>query len=199
MATDIIIATTNKGKIKEFKQLFEGNERVIKSLLDYPHIMDIPEDGHTFHENAAIKAETLAGILNCTVIADDSGLEVDALNGAPGIYSARYAGEQKNDAANIEKLLKELEGTPEEKRTARFVCVIAVAQPGEETIYFKGQFDGIITSQPQGEKGFGYDPIFYIPELGQTAAEISSNEKNARSHRGKAIQELLKYKNLFNL
>ncbi|WP_306984167.1 XTP/dITP diphosphatase [Alkalicoccobacillus murimartini] len=196
---EIIIATTNKGKINEFKQLLEGNGKVIKSLLDYPHIPDIPEDGLTFHENAAIKAETLASLLNRTVIADDSGLEVDALNGEPGIYSARFAGEEKSDQANITKLLHLLEGVPETERTARFVCVMAVAQPKEETIYFKGQFEGTIATEPSGDQGFGYDPVFFVPALGKTAAEISSEEKNARSHRGKAIQELLKFKYLFDM
>ncbi|MEK4565826.1 XTP/dITP diphosphatase [Alkalihalobacillus sp. FSL R5-0424] len=199
MATELIIATTNKGKINEFKQLLEGEGTIVKSLLDYPTISDIPETGVTFYENAAIKAETLSKLLNRTVIADDSGLEVDALNGEPGVYSARYAGEQKDDQANIDKVLLELQDVPEGQRTARFVCVMAVAQPDEETIFFKGQFEGAIATSRQGENGFGYDPIFYVPALGKTAAELTSDEKNERSHRGKAIQELLKYKNLFNL
>jgi XTP/dITP diphosphohydrolase len=186
----LLIATTNQGKLREFKQLFQDVSIDIKSLQDFPEAPDVEETGTTFSENARLKAETLAELYQLPTLSDDSGLKVDALEGAPGVYSARYAGEAKNDQANIEKVLKELEGVPYDARKATFFCVLALAIPGKETRYLEGQLPGFILTEPKGEHGFGYDPIFYVPELHKTLAELSSNQKNAISHRAKAIQKL---------
>ncbi|KHF40988.1 XTP/dITP diphosphatase [Halalkalibacter okhensis] len=194
---EIVIATQNKGKIAEFKQLFHGFE--IRSLLDYPTIPDIVEDGETFAENAAKKAETLALHINQMVIADDSGLQVDALDGRPGVYSARYAGESKNDKNNMEKVLMELKDVPSEDRTARFICLIAVASPNQETKLYKGTCEGMIATEARGANGFGYDPIFYIPELDRTMAQLTAEEKNKRSHRANALKELLAHQREWGL
>lgn len=182
----LIIATKNKGKIAEFSDMLQDRWDV-KSLLDYD-IADIPENGITFEENAAAKAEAVASMFGCMAAADDSGLEVDALNQEPGVYSARYAGPQKNDEENINKLLQELNDVPEEERTARFVCVIAVAVPGEKTITFRGSCDGVIHTVKEGANGFGYDPVFFLPSYNKTMAQLSSEQKNEISHRGKALK-----------
>ncbi|MGO4888618.1 XTP/dITP diphosphatase [Anaerobacillus sp. MEB173] len=190
---ELIVATKNKGKVKEFAEIFSEKGCSVKSLLDFPSIEDIEESGTTFRDNAIIKAEAISKRFNKMVIADDSGLAVDALGGNPGIYSARYAGPEKDDQKNIEKLLKELEGFAFEERTARFHCALAVAIPGKETKVFEGICEGIITDEPKGENGFGYDPIMYIPNLEKTMAELLPTEKNAISHRAKAIQEFQKH------
>lgn len=182
----LIIATKNKGKIAEFNDMLRGRWEV-KSLLDYD-TADIPENGVTFEENAAAKAEAVASLFDTMAVADDSGLEVDILNQEPGVYSARYAGPQKNDEDNINKLLQALNGVPDEKRTARFVCVIAIAAPGKETVTFRGTCEGRIHSVKEGGNGFGYDPVFFLPSYNKTMAELSSVEKNEISHRGKALR-----------
>ncbi|KEF39516.1 non-canonical purine NTP pyrophosphatase, RdgB/HAM1 family [Schinkia azotoformans MEV2011] len=187
---EILIATKNKGKIKEFSDLFAEKGIKVSSLLDFPGIEDVEETGSTFIENAKIKAETISKQFNKIVVADDSGLCVDALQGRPGVFSARYAGETKNDEANLEKVLMEMEGVPFEKRTARFHCVLAVAIPNEETRIYEGTCEGHITEKPEGENGFGYDPIFYILDREQTMAQLSSEEKNKISHRAKAMKKL---------
>lgn len=187
---ELIVATKNKGKIKEFEEIFAQKGIVVQSLLDYPMVPDIEETGTTFAENAALKAEEMAKFFKKPVIADDSGLIVDALDGRPGVYSARYAGLEKSAAKNNEKVLKELEGVPQEKRTARFFCAIAVAFPDGETRIFEGSCEGVIAEKPVGENGFGYDPIFYIPEFGKTMAQLPSETKNQISHRAKAIKKL---------
>lgn len=152
----IIIVTKNKGKVREFNDLFQNYGIKVLSLLELDSdIPDIEETGVTFEENAALKAEQIANLLNKPVLADDSGLVVDALNGAPGVYSARYAGEEKSDQANNEKLLKALRDVPEGKRTAKFVCVLAVSVPGEETVFQTGTCEGKIGFVPQGDYGFG--------------------------------------------
>ncbi|WP_217586890.1 XTP/dITP diphosphatase [Lentibacillus saliphilus] len=187
----IVVATKNAGKAVEFKDFFKtfGIEAV--SLLDIEGpVDDIEETGHTFEENAAIKAEAIANLLGQTVIADDSGLEIDALDGRPGIYSARYAGESSTDAENVEKALKELDQIPAEERGARFVCVLAVATPGKETVYRTGFCEGHINREPKGENGFGYDPIFVPSGYAKTMAELSKAEKNAISHRKHAFDQL---------
>ncbi|SFM38986.1 XTP/dITP diphosphatase [Salibacterium qingdaonense] len=184
----IIIATKNENKVKEFRDMF-GADVVVQSLLDV-EMEDIPETGVTFEENASLKAEAIAGVYNVPVIADDSGLEIDALHGRPGVYSARYAGEDKNDEANTAKVLQELEGVPEEERTARFVCVIAAAAPGKETETFRGTCEGSIATSKSGTNGFGYDPIFYLPERGVCMAELPPEEKNKISHRYQALQKM---------
>ncbi|WLR44119.1 XTP/dITP diphosphatase [Bacillus carboniphilus] len=184
---EVIIATKNKGKIKEFQTMFELKGIKVISLLDIDDSMEIEETGVTFEENAKIKAETLMKKLNKTVIADDSGLSVDALNGEPGVYSARYAGENKNDKDNINKLLKKLEGI--EKRAARFYCVLAIAEPGKETMTVEGTCEGVITSEPHGDGGFGYDPVFFVKEKGCTMAQLTKDQKNKISHRAKALKK----------
>ena len=158
-------------------------------MFDVAPDMEIEETGTTFEENAVLKAETLAKALNMIVIADDSGLAVDALDGAPGVYSARYAGDH-DDEANIVKVLENLAGVPEEKRTARFMCALAIAGPEMDTTTVFGTCEGIILEEKRGTNGFGYDPIFFVPEQGRAMAELTPEEKGAISHRGNAIRKL---------
>jgi XTP/dITP diphosphohydrolase len=186
----VIIATKNEGKAREFESLFAQKGYEVKTLLDFPDSPDVEETGTTFEENAILKAEAISKEYHQVVISDDSGLIVDALDGRPGVYSARYAGEDKNDEANTNKVLRELEGVPEANRTARFYCALAVASPNQETIIVSGTIEGYITEQPIGENGFGYDPIFYVKELGKTTAELTKEEKNKMSHRAKALKAL---------
>ncbi|EJG1220565.1 XTP/dITP diphosphatase [Staphylococcus pseudintermedius] len=186
---DIVIASSNQGKINDFKVIFsEDNVIGINEMIED---FDVEETGTTFEENARLKSEAAAKLLNATVIADDSGLEVAALNGEPGVYSARYAGVQKSDEANIEKVLKGLEN--EENRAARFVCVISMTTATGETTTFKGTVEGEITLSQIGENGFGYDPVFLIPERQKTMAQLTAEEKSEISHRRKAIDQLKAY------
>lgn len=187
---EVLIATNNLGKKKDFEALFNPLGIEVLTLNDLDTPIDVEETGKTFEENAILKAETVAKLLGKTVIADDSGLEIDALDGAPGVYSARYAGNNSTDDENIDKALKALQGVEEANRTARFRCVLAVAGPDRETIIFTGSCEGIITSQRQGENGFGYDPIFYVPIKKQTMAELTAIEKSEISHRGAALEKL---------
>lgn len=186
---DIIIASNNKGKINDFKSIFP-NDNVI-GISEVIQNFDVEETGTTFEENARLKSEAAAKVLNKRVIADDSGLEVFALNGEPGVYSARYAGLDKNDEDNIDKLLENL--GEETNRDAQFVCVISMSAPGEPTRTFKGTVPGVITTERQGDHGFGYDPIFYLLEKGKTMAELTTEEKGEISHRGNAIKQLNAY------
>ncbi|MGE7779570.1 XTP/dITP diphosphatase [Peribacillus sp. NPDC097264] len=186
----VIIATKNKGKANEFKNMFAAKGYEVKTLLDLPDSPDVEETGTTFEENAILKAEAIAHKVGLFVLADDSGLIVDALDGRPGVYSARYAGEDKVDEANTEKVLRELEGVPEEERTARFYCALALASPNQETITVSGTMEGFITKQPIGTNGFGYDPIFFVKEQGKTNAELTKEEKNNISHRANALKAL---------
>lgn len=188
---EILIATRNKGKVSEFAALLSKKGIAIKSLLDFPNVADVPETGSTFKENAMIKAEAISSHFQKIVIADDSGLIVDVLNGRPGVFSARYAGEEKSDEKNNQKVLRELEGVPKEKRTAAFHCALAVAIPNKETSVFEGDCAGFILEQPIGENGFGYDPLFYVQEKGKTMAQLSKEEKNKISHRAKALKKLV--------
>ncbi len=187
---EVLIATNNLGKKKDFEALFNplGIEVLTLNDLDMP--IEVEETGETFEENAILKAETVAKYFGKTVIADDSGLEIDALDGAPGVYSARYAGNHSTDDENIDKALKALEGVEEEKRTARFRCVLAIAGPDTETTVFSGSCEGVITTERQGENGFGYDPIFYVPMKKRTMAELTAVEKSEVSHRGAALAKL---------
>jgi XTP/dITP diphosphohydrolase len=187
---EVIIATKNRGKAKEFEQIFASRGFAVRTLLDYPEFLDIEETGKSFEENAILKAEAVSRSLNKMVISDDSGLIVDALDGRPGIFSARYAGEEKDDQANIDKVLSELAGVPEEKRTARFYCALALAVPGQKTITVSGACEGRILDGQRGSNGFGYDPIFFAAEKGRSMAELSSDEKNKISHRAKALEKL---------
>ncbi|MGO3601311.1 MAG: ribonuclease PH [Enterococcus faecalis] len=188
----IVIATRNPGKAKEFAALFAKEGYQTKTLLDYPNLPDVEETGTTFEENARLKAETIAQILQQPVLADDSGLVVDALNGMPGIFSARFAGERKSDAANNAKLLHELTDVPDEKRTAHFHCTLVFAAPQKESLVVEADWDGRIGRIPQGDNGFGYDPLFIVPEYRKTSAELTSEEKNQISHRGMAVKKLEK-------
>lgn len=186
----IVIATRNPGKAKEFAKLFAEKGYQVKTLLDYPELPDVEETGKTFEENARLKAETIAAILKQPVLADDSGLIVDALDGMPGIFSARFAGEPTNNAANNAKLLHELTGVPKEKRTAMFHCTLVFAAPDKESLVVEGNWAGEIGTIPRGDHGFGYDPLFFVPEEQKTAAELSDERKNEISHRGLAVAKL---------
>lgn len=187
----IVIATGNPGKAKEFERMFAPLGFAVQTLLDYPEIADIEETGTTFAENAVIKATTAAKLLHLPVIADDSGLAVAALNGEPGVYSARYAGDGKDDAANRHKLLAKMAGVNDDERQATFYCVLAVADAnGEVLACYSGELDGYITREERGSNGFGYDSIFYVPELDQTTAEMTADEKAPISHRGRALKLL---------
>ncbi|PFG05495.1 XTP/dITP diphosphatase [Bacillus sp. es.034] len=190
MTKRVIIATKNRGKAKEFQHMFAPYGYEVQTLLDLPHIEDVEETGETFEENAILKAETVAKELGELVIADDSGLSIDALEGRPGVYSARYAGEEKSDEANMEKALGELESVEEADRTARFYCVLAIAGPDMETKTVTGTCEGMILRDKRGTNGFGYDPIFFVPSLGKTMAELTQDEKSQISHRGNALKKL---------
>jgi XTP/dITP diphosphohydrolase len=187
---EVIIATNNPGKAKEFEHIFAPRGIAVRTLLDFPEIPEVEETGTTFEENAILKAEAVSHLLGKMVIGDDSGLIVDALEGRPGIYSARYAGEQKNDQDNIDKVLSELKNVPEEKRTARFYCALAVASPAQETLTVSGTCEGRILEESRGTNGFGYDPLVFIPSKGVAMAELTSDEKNKISHRAHALQKL---------
>lgn len=186
---DIVIVSTNKGKINDFKVIFPDFNVI--GIAEIIEDFDVEETGDTFEANAKLKSEAAAKALNKRVIADDSGLEVFALDGEPGVYSARYAGTDKDDDANIDKLLTQL--GDETDRSAQFVCVISMSTPGEETVQFKGTVQGEITLSKIGEHGFGYDPIFYLDDKNKTMAQLSAEEKSEVSHRGKAIEKLRQY------
>ncbi|MBS5794764.1 MAG: XTP/dITP diphosphatase [Clostridiales bacterium] len=188
---EVVFATKNKGKIKEIQAIL-GNEYIVKSMEEIGINIDIIEDGKTFEENAIKKAVEIMNITNKIVLADDSGLEIDYLDGEPGVYSARYMGEDTSYEIKNNKILDILKDVEEEKRGARFISVIALAIPQKEPITTKGTIEGIIGYEIKGENGFGYDPIFYIPELKMTAAELSIEEKNKISHRGKALKQMKK-------
>ncbi|MFX3674558.1 MAG: XTP/dITP diphosphatase [Paenisporosarcina sp.] len=187
---NIIVATKNKGKAKDFEAIFHPFGYNVLTLHDVANDMEIEETGNTFEENAVLKAEALAERLQMFVIADDSGLAIDALNGAPGVFSARYAGEAKSDEANMDKVLEELSEVEDKNRTARFCCALALAGPNMETKTVFGSCEGIIAREKIGMNGFGYDPIFFIPTIGKMMAELTPEEKGAISHRGKAIKNI---------
>jgi len=182
-----IIATKNKGKIKEIEKILAGLPLDVISMEQAGIFKDIEESGTTFEENAFIKAQELHKLTGEMVMADDSGLEVDYLNGAPGVYSARFAGEGATDEDKNKKLLNLLEGVPFEKRKARFVCAIAVVLPDGNSFIEKGTCEGYIALAPQGSNGFGYDPLFYVPEYNLTMAQLDPDVKNRISHRAKAL------------
>ena len=187
----IIVATGNEGKMDEIRQILQGENIQFVSLKD-ENLQDVEiiENGSTFEENAIIKARTISDLTGQMVLADDSGLEVDYLHGEPGIYSARYLGEDTSYDIKNQMLLDRLQGVPKEKRTARFVCAIAAVVPGQEPIVVRGTIEGYIGDKPAGENGFGYDPIFYVPDLDCSTAELSPEDKNARSHRGNALRAM---------
>lgn len=189
----IVLASNNAGKVGEISQLLEhsGIEVLPQAQFD---IQDAVEDGLTFVENAIIKARHAAKLSGLPAIADDSGIEVDSLNGAPGIYSARFAGEGSSDEENLLKLLREMKDIPEAQRSARFQCLMVYMRHAEDPtpVICQGTWEGRILTAPQGENGFGYDPVFFVPEQNCSSAELDAATKNSLSHRGKALQQLVK-------
>ncbi len=185
----IILATKNKNKLVEVKAVL-GNDYEVLSMEDIGIDVDVEENGTTFEENATIKAEAICKICGKPVMADDSGLEIDYLDKKPGVLSARFLGHDTSYDIKNAKILEMLEDVPEEKRTARFVCSIAVAFPDRDTVVVRDTIEGIIGYESAGENGFGYDPIFYVPELKKTTAQLSMEEKNKISHRGKALVKM---------
>ena len=184
----LVLATLNPGKIAELETLLADLPLTLVPLAAYPDYNPPEETGRTLAENAALKAESVARFTGLWALADDSGLEVDALGGRPGVYSARYAGDDADDEKNNAKLLAELAGVAAAERTARFRAVLALAHPGQPTRFAEGVCEGLIALEPRGESGFGYDPLFYYPPAGKTFAELLPAEKNKISHRAKALQ-----------
>lgn len=193
---DIVLATRNRKKIDEIREILgeviSGEGINILTPEDFPRCHEVEEDGNTFEENAVKKALYISGCTGMISIADDSGLEVDALNGAPGVFSARYGGDNADDMANCMKLLREMKDVPHDKRSARFICCIAIAAKGKVKTFF-GSVEGTIGTEMRGERGFGYDPLFYPSGHNRTFAEMDEDEKNALSHRGKALKGLQEY------
>lgn len=197
--TKIIFATGNAGKMREIRDIMADLDVELLSMKEAGIKLDIVEDGKTFEENALIKARAICKLAGEMVLADDSGLEIDYLNKEPGIYSARYMGEDTSYHIKNKSLIDRLEGVPDEKRTARFVCAIAAVLPDGKELVVRGTVEGIIGYEEKGENGFGYDPIFYLPERGCTTAELPPEEKNSISHRGNALRlmkELLEREHL---
>jgi XTP/dITP diphosphohydrolase len=190
--TEILIASGNQGKLKEFEQLLQDLPVRLVSLKQLTAAPEVVEDGASFLENARKKAQQLADYSKMITLADDSGLEVDCLQGAPGVLSARFAGENSSDSRNNQKLLRLLEGVPLEKRTARFKCCLVLAYPGGRQYWTEGECEGLIGFEPKGNYGFGYDPLFYLPELNASMGEISPDQKNSLSHRARALQKMRK-------
>jgi XTP/dITP diphosphohydrolase len=190
---NVVLASGNKGKLKEFNQLLSPLDIEVVPQSDF-NVSSVEETGLTFIENAILKARHASEISGLPAIADDSGLEVDALKGAPGIYSARFSGENATDATNNQKLLEELKDTANEERTARFQCVLVyLKHPADPTpIVCQGSWEGSILREPRGEQGFGYDPLFWVPSKECSSAELDRDEKNIMSHRGKALRALIK-------
>ena len=184
----LVLATRNHGKTKEIRDLLEGFPVEIKNLDDFGTLSEVEEDGDTFDDNAFKKASFAAKALGLPAMADDSGLEVEALGGAPGVRSARYAGPNATDQNNNAKLLKEMQG--KDNRAAAFMCVISIAVPSGVALTYEGRCEGLIAQAPAGNQGFGYDPVFYYPPLKKTFAQLTVEEKNRVSHRGKALKEM---------
>jgi XTP/dITP diphosphohydrolase len=187
---EIVLATGNKNKVREFQQILSTANLTIVPQSEFPGCPEVVEDGATFEDNALKKARAIAAHTGCVAMADDSGLEVDALMGAPGIYSARYAGEPRSDERNIELLLENMRRVCDAGRGAQFVCVIAVVTPDGRELVVRGLCRGRITMQPEGSDGFGYDPVFLDEASSRTFAQLTSDEKNAISHRGRAVRAL---------
>ncbi len=183
----LLVATHNAGKLREIQAIL-GSDVTLKTMSGYPEIPEVVENGETFEANAIKKAVEVAEVTGMVTLADDSGLEVDALDGAPGVYSARFAGPNATDDLNNAKLLNLLADIPEAERQARFRCVIAVASPGDEPKTETGAWEGRIVNEARGGQGFGYDPLFFSPEHGKTSAELPRDTKNRASHRGKALR-----------
>ncbi len=189
MSPKLLIATNNPGKLREYRALLKGVPFDLVSPFDIGIKTIVPETGASYEENARLKAETLAEEGQILTLADDSGLEVDALHGEPGVMSARYAGENASDSERVAFLLGKLIDVPEKQRSARFRCVIAIARDGHPTVTCQSDCTGYIAFQPRGNNGFGYDPVFFLPQLGKTMAELPENVKNRISHRGQAAKK----------
>lgn len=187
----IIIATGNKDKVREINEILAGTEFEAVSMKEIGLNPDIVEDGVTFEENALIKARTVHELTGDYVMADDSGLCIDALDGAPGVYSARFCGEDSTYEEKFAKIFEMLKDVPEEKRTAQFVCAIAVYKADGTSFTVRGECHGVLHETPCGDNGFGYDPIFYMPEFGMTTAQMDNDQKNSISHRGKALRAMV--------
>jgi XTP/dITP diphosphohydrolase len=187
MLNIIVLATNNINKVKEIKELLKDSPVEIKCLTDYGPLPTVVEDGETFEDNAYKKAYHYARVLGLPCLADDSGLVVEALDGRPGVHSARFAGENATDLEKCDKLLREMEG--KKNRKAKFECVLSLATPGGPALTWEGRCEGEITTERHGKSGFGYDPVFYYPEFGKTFAEVPMEEKNRVSHRGRALAE----------
>jgi XTP/dITP diphosphohydrolase len=187
--TVLVLATRNRGKTEEIRSLLDGTGIAIKNLSDFGPLPEVAEDGATFDENAYKKSSFYSRILGLPAMADDSGLVVEALDGAPGVLSARYAGENATDSDRYRKLLSAMAGRT--NRAAAFECVISIAVPTGAALTYEGRCEGLIAQSPAGDKGFGYDPIFYYPPLKKTFAELGAAEKNHVSHRGRALQEVV--------
>ena len=187
----LILATSNKDKAREIAEILDGTPFVVTTMKEEGFDPDIVEDGKTFEENALIKARAVHALASgAYVMADDSGLCIDALDGAPGIYSARFCGEDSTYPEKFAKIFEMLKDVPEEKRTAKFVCSIAVVRPDGSEFTVRGEICGILHEKPMGDGGFGYDPIFYVPEFGMTTAQMTKEQKNSISHRGKASRAM---------
>jgi XTP/dITP diphosphohydrolase len=187
---EVVIATRNSGKLREIQAILSPLRLKILSLWDFPDVPEIIEDGQTFEENAVKKAAAVSRQTGRMAIADDSGLAVDALQGRPGVFSSRYAGEKATDAERYQKLLKEMTGTPQGNRGAAFICAMAVASPKGKVEVVEGECRGEIAFAPKGSHGFGYDPVFYLPKWGKTMAELEPEVKNRISHRAQALEKL---------
>ncbi len=190
---ELVVATTNKGKLQEISRLLADTGILVKGLENIAGLPEIVEDGDTFEANAQKKALTVARHCGCLTLADDSGLVVKALQGEPGVYSARYAGPQASDSDNNRKLLAEMTGLPREQREAAFHCAMALCDPSGECRVFEGRLAGLILEAPRGSGGFGYDPLFLVPEYGKALAELPMEIKNRISHRGEALRKTLGY------
>lgn len=191
MLDQVILASRNAGKIKEFKILLRDLVKKMCSLCELDSVYDVIENGNTYSENALKKARHISGLTGKICLADDSGLEVETLDGRPGIFSSRFAGERSSDEENIAKLLSQL--IDKSNRKARFVCSLALVFPGGRQLTAEGQCEGIIIDKPRGSRGFGYDPVFFLEDLNKTMAELTSDEKNRMSHRARAVGELKKH------
>ena len=190
MMDKIVFATTNEGKVKEIKEILEGFPVEVVSMKEMNITTDVEENGTTFEENSLIKAREISKLTGLPALADDSGLEVDYLNGEPGIYSARYLGRDTDYNYKNNYIIDRLKEAEDKERSARFICVISLVLPDGREFVKKGVMEGRIGYEIKGENGFGYDPIFYLPEYGKTSAELSSDEKNKISHRGKALRAM---------
>lgn len=187
----LVIATGNQDKVKEINEILSGTDFTAISMKEAGVNPDIIEDGDTFEENALIKAKAVHDLLGGYVMADDSGLCIDYLDGAPGVYSARFCGENSSYEEKFKKINEMLDGAKDEERTAKFICAIAVVRPDGTNFVVRGEICGLLLKEPVGENGFGYDPIFYVPEFGMTTAQMPLEQKNSISHRGQALKKMV--------